>query len=294
MNKGLVVARHRHHVTVEASNGHRYSCRTLSRQLQPLVGDRVEWREEPGSDGVITQIEPRTSLLTRVDSRGRGQPVAANLTQLVIVVAAEPAIDWLVLDHYLAAAEIARLKSVIVYNKTDIEPELPTRLNDYAEIAEVITTSAFDRSAQLNLADAMQGERSAFVGQSGVGKSSLINTLLGEELQAVGELSEKIRQGRHTTTAATLYRLANGGELIDSPGVRQYAPYIEHERDVADGFKEIRELSGHCRFDNCQHLAEPDCAVKAAVESGTISRERHENYKNLQALVATLRAKREA
>src|SRR5690606_10721674 len=139
------------------------------------------------------------------------------------------------------------------------------------------------------LADALQQDRSALVGQSGVGKSSLLNALLGDLVQDTGELTGKGGQGRHTTSSAVLHRLANGAELVDSPGVRAYAPYIEDPARLQHGFREFRELIGLCRFDNCRHLAEPDCAVKAAVDRGEICRRRYESYVRLHELVIALR-----
>jgi ribosome biogenesis GTPase len=290
---GTAVARHRRHTTVEASTGERFACLPQRRNLAPLIGDTVEWSRNPDGTGTISGISPRRTTLTRVDARGRRQDVAANLDQLVVVIAPQPAIDWLVLDHYLVAAELSGLKALIVFNKKDLVAHLPPELEDYANVADLMATSTRDHDSIVALAAALAKQRSAFVGQSGVGKSSLINALVGEAMQTVGELSDKNKQGRHTTTASMLYRMDNGGELVDSPGVRQYAPYIEHERDVAAGFREFRAYLGHCRFDNCVHLAEPGCAVKAAVADGAISTKRYANYEHLYALVANLRARRE-
>ena len=289
----LVVARHRRHVVIEADDGSSQICHSASRSIRPLVGDNVQWEREGDGTGIVTGIEPRSTVLTRVDSRGRGQPIAANLTQLVVVIAAEPEIDWLVLDHYLVAAELSRLKPLIVFNKTDIEPGPPDELAIYEAIAPIFAISTYENQIQPEMLDRLRGERSVLVGQSGVGKSSLLNALLGESIQPVGELSEKIRQGRHTTTGTALYRLDNGAELIDSPGVRRYAPFIEHERDVAHGFREFIEYIAQCRFADCSHFAEPDCAVKAAVSAGRIAQRRYDNYRNLYELVAQLRARRE-
>ncbi len=130
------------------------------------------------------------------------------------------------------------------------------------------------------------------IGQSGVGKSSLINALLGDTRQAVDELSDKSGQGRHTTTTAVLFELPGGGELIDSPGVRDFAPYIADSREVTRAYKEISRYSGECRFDDCRHLAEPDCAVKAAVATGDIVARRYESFKNLYELTESLQQKR--
>jgi ribosome biogenesis GTPase len=289
----LVVARHRRHVVIEADDGSSYSCHSASRKIKPLPGDTVRWKPEGAATGIVTQIQPRSTVLTRVDRRGAGQPIAANLTQLVVVVAAEPDIDWLVLDHYLVAAELSHLKPAIVFNKTDLQPEVPRQLEIYEGIAPVFATSKYDEQINADLLKCLAGERSVLVGQSGVGKSSLLNALLGKKAQAVGELSDKLRQGKHTTTGSVLYRLENGGELIDSPGVRQYAPYIEHENDVAGGFREFHALSPDCRFADCRHIAEPGCAVKSALDTGAIAQRRYDNYKNLYALVAELRARRE-
>jgi ribosome biogenesis GTPase len=232
-------------------------------------------------------------VLTRVDSRGHGQPIAANLTQLVVVIAAEPSIDWLVLDHYLAAAELTKLSPLIVFNKTDIVAQLPAELEIYRRLAPFIATSALEGGLPPSLLEHLAGNRSVLVGQSGVGKSSLLNALFGATLQSVGELSARIRQGRHTTTGSALHRLKNGGELIDSPGVRRYAPWIEHERMVAGGFGEFQPFVARCRFADCSHLNEPNCAVKAAVGSGDIAQRRYASYGNLYELVAQLRTRRE-
>ena len=289
----LVVARHRRHVVIEAEDGSSHTCRSASRHIQPLPGDRVRWEPEGEGTGIVTAIEPRTTVLTRVNRRGLGQPIAANLTQLVVVVAAEPEIDWLVLDHYLVAAELAGLRPAIVFNKTDLEPEVPAELQIYESIAPVFATSAVDDQIGAGMLECLANERSVLVGQSGVGKSSLLNSLLGKQAQAVGALSDKLRQGKHTTTGSMLYRLENGGELIDSPGVRQYAPFIEHENDVAGGFPEFHSLTPKCRFADCRHLAEPGCAVKEGLASGAVTQRRYDNYCNLYELVAELRARRE-
>lgn len=288
---GLVVARHRRHAEVELADGGAVLCAIGSRRHQPVVGDEVEVDRTRDGAAIVSAIKPRRTVLTRVDTRGRRQPVAANLTQLVVVVAAEPKIDWLVLDYYLAAAELAHLAPLVVFNKIDLVDALPEEFVAYRNVADVLAVStkcALPRELRHHL----QNQRSALVGQSGVGKSSLINALLGDDVQAVRDLTSKAKQGKHTTTAATLFRLRGGGELIDSPGVRNYAPYIEHERDVARGYREFRPLIGECRFDDCHHLAEPNCAIKEAIERGAIASLRYESYVRLYEVVESLRTKR--
>lgn len=288
----LVLARHRRHIEVELGAGDRLLCDLSSRRQRPLVGDTVEVDRTGARSGIVVSVKPRRTVLTRVDAGGRGQPVAANLTQLIVVVAAEPKVDWLILDHYLAGAELAAIAPLVLFNKIDLVDALPPEFEAYRNVVDVIAASAkhLDRS---ELEPRLKGHRSALVGQSGVGKSSLINALLGDEVQDVRELTSKAKQGKHTTTSATLFRLRCGGELLDSPGVRNYAPFIAHEREVALGYREFRACDGRCRFDDCRHLAEPGCAVKDALARGTIAALRYESYAKLCALVESLRRRRD-
>jgi ribosome biogenesis GTPase len=290
---GLVVARHRRHIDVEDVDRSRHLCLARRRDLNPLVGDRVLWHREADGTCVVTEVLDRDSTLTRIDSRGRCEPVAANVTQLLAVAAAAPEPDWFLLDRYLAAAELMYMRGVVVFNKMDLVEQAPDLLHVYESIGyPVHRISVRARAGLGTLGAAMRGHRSAMVGQSGVGKSSLLNALLGERAQGTGALAGKGGHGRHTTTAATLYRLPAGGELIDSPGVRNYAPYIEEPADVQHGFRELREQLGRCRFDDCLHRAEPDCAVKAAVAAGRVDSRRYDSYTKLCALVESLQRKR--
>jgi ribosome biogenesis GTPase len=197
------------------------------------------------------------------------------------------------IDRYLVAAQLLPAAAVIVINKCDLLNDELARLDVYRDIGySVLLVSAKHGTRIETLAGAMEGQRSVMVGQSGVGKSSLSNALLGEQVQAIGSLTEKGRQGRHTTTTAVLVRLPNGAELIDTPGVRSYAPYIENRADIAGGFREFEQRSGQCRFDDCAHVAEPGCAIKAAVEAGTISAQRYESYAKLRAMLESLPSSR--
>lgn len=277
----LVVARRRRHIEIETAGGERLSCIAGGRRLDALCGDLVRWRREPDGTCVVTGSLPRSTLLTRIDSRGRPEPVAANLTQLVAVVAPVPEPDWVLLDRYLVAAELMGIAAVIVYNKCDLAPPAE-RLADYDRIGyRIAVTSVAEGSGLAELEALLAGASSALLGQSGVGKSSLLNRLAGESVQAVGALGSKGTHGRHTTTTAELHRLRAGGTLVDTPGVRQYAPYVDDQADLAAGFREFRPFLGSCRFDDCRHCAEPDCAVKAAVEAGQIARARYASYREL-------------
>jgi ribosome biogenesis GTPase len=290
---GTVVARYKRHCLVADADGKRVNCQLERRRLNPVVGDTVQWQLQADMSGTLTSIAPRATELTRIDNRGRPEVIAANLSQLVIVLAPDPAPDWFLLDRYLAAAELAGFKAVIAFNKTDLRGEPPGELDDYASLGYTsCRTSATNADGLDKLTRSMAGHRSVMIGQSGVGKSSLLNALLGDKLQAVGALSEKSGHGRHTTSTAVLYTLPGDGELIDSPGVRDYSPFIADPRDVASGFREFKPLLGTCRFQDCGHLVEPDCAIKAALSAGQIVARRYASYERLYALTETLQSER--
>lgn len=285
---GIVVARFRRHALVEDRAGDVYDCQIQGRRLRPVVGDNVEWRREADGTCVVQSVQSRNSTLQRLDSRGRPEVVAANLSQLIVVLAPHPDPDWFLLDRYLCAAELAGLKAAVAYNKMDLVDSAPDALGVYGALGyAIVQASAVDKTGLGHLENLLGGERSALIGQSGVGKSSLFNGLLGEDVQRVGRLSGKLLQGRHTTTTSVLHRHSGGGEVIDSPGVRNYAPFIERPGDVQLGFREFVSRRDGCRFDDCTHRAEPDCAVKAALEEGAIERRRYENYDRLYELTAS-------
>ena len=285
---GLVVARFRSHALVEDQTGEVHDCRMHGRRLRPVVGDRVQWRREPDGTCIVQAVQPRNSTLRRLDSRGRPEAVAANLSQLIMVLSPHPPADWFLLDRYLCAAELAGLKAVIAFNKMDLVDNAPEALEVYRIVGyRVVLASAVDKTGLELLEQVLGAERSALIGQSGVGKSSLFNELLGENVQRVGQLSARFRHGRHTTTTSVLHRHPGGGEIIDSPGVRNYAPYIEGPGDVQFGFREFVSRRGGCRFDDCTHRSEPDCAVKSALKDGAIDQGRYENYGKLYELTAS-------
>ena len=289
---GLVVARFRRHALVEDRAGDVYDCQILGRRLRPVVGDNVEWRREHDGSCIVQDRTYRgIPRLQRLDSRGRPETVAANLSQLIVVLAPHPEPDWFLLDRYLCAAELAGLKAAIVFNKMDLVENAPDSLEIYRIVGyRVMLTSAVAKTGLGELGQLFGAERSALIGQSGVGKSSLFNELLGEAVQRVGRLSGRLLQGRHTTTTSVLHRHSDGGEIIDSPGVRNYAPHIDRPADVQLGFREFVARRDQCRFDDCTHRAEPDCAVKAALGEGMVDGGRYENYNRLYEQTVAARA----
>ncbi|MGQ0384652.1 MAG: ribosome small subunit-dependent GTPase A [Gammaproteobacteria bacterium] len=289
-----VVASHGRDALVEDPSGDRVRCRLQGRRIAVVCGDRVRWTpaRTEGGGGILTEVLPRDTELVRISLRGERETVAANLSQLVAVVAPTPAPDFGLCDRYLAAAEWAGLKAFVVANKTDLadrDGRIADALAAYERIGYA-TVRASSRAADggSGLATRLAGECSALVGQSGVGKSSLTNLLVPGVTAAVDEVSRATEAGRHTTTASSLHRLPNGGELIDSPGVRDFAPPLPVPREVAGGFREIAALAAGCRFRDCLHRREPGCAVAAAADRGAIAARRLASYRQLLGLAEDL------
>ncbi len=285
---GLVIASHGRRILVESDAGERIPCAIQGRDLQIHCGDEVRWRRDTAADrGIATERLPRRSVLERTNANGGAEVVVANLTQLVVVLAPEPAPDFFIVDRFLAAAELAGITALIVRNKVDLAttPELDAEISNYAALGyPVVVASTQHNSGIDELARHLEKHRSVLVGQSGVGKSSLANALVPGLGAATAELSAATEEGKHVTSVSTLHHLPSGGDLIDSPGVRDFAPAIERIGRAADAFREIAARAGECRFSDCRHLREPDCAVLAAVEAGSIERRRYESFKRLGRL----------
>ncbi len=258
-------------------------ARIKGRRLKPVCGDRVVAESIDGEDDwLITAIAARDNELTRPNLRGEPEVLAANLDLVVVVAAATPKPDWFIVDRYLAAAELMGADAVLVYNKTDLEPPDAAALGVYEAAGyRVMTVSAETAAGVDALAPVLGGHTAIFVGQSGVGKSSLINRVLGSERQKTAAISNKHQEGRHTTVNSIMLPLESGGDVIDSPGVRDYAPALVTSTDAAVGFREILEASRRCRFANCRHMQEPGCAVKAGVDDGSIDERRYESYRRV-------------
>lgn len=288
-----VIATFSRRMRLRLADGRHVDARIKGKRLKPVCGDEVLAEVIPSEDEwLITGIEPRRNALCRPNLRGQTEVLAANIDVLIVVAAFSPQPDWFIVDRYLSAAEQMDVDAVVVVNKADAvdEPQLYDQmLEEYAAIGySTLVVSARTGQNLDSLVSLLNGRIGILVGQSGVGKSSIINRLLDTEVLPTAEISEKRDEGRHTTVNSVLLELAAGGALIDSPGVRDFAPALGSDDEVASGFREIRELAGHCRFANCRHLREPDCAVKAAVESGAISARRYESYKRLVNLTQRL------
>jgi ribosome biogenesis GTPase / thiamine phosphate phosphatase len=281
-----VIAAFGRHLLVRAGD-QELRARPAGRKLSIVCGDRVHCEVDRAHDEVlIVEVLPRRTLLARANLRGVSEPVVANITHLVVVVAPLPQPDFFILDRYLCAATAAGIAGAIAVNKSDLDanklaPEEIAALS--AAGYPHITCSATRGDGLAELRALLAGKVSVLVGQSGVGKSSLVNALLPAALTQIetgGLMREE--EGRHTTTASRAYALDSGGALIDSPGVRDFAPAIEQLDAQTLGFPEIDRLAAGCRFQDCKHMHEPSCAVIAAVESGRLWARRYESYRRLR------------
>ena len=276
-------------------DGAEVDARIKGKQLKAVCGDRVEATPLPNeSDWLITSILERRNELTRPNLRGQVEVLAANLDYLLVLAAPEPKPDWFIVDRYLCAAELMGIGAGVVFNKTDLSDELPEHeLSVYRRVGyDVECCSAATEEGLKEVREMLDDHRSIIVGQSGVGKSSIINRLVGDELQPTSDISDKTGEGRHTTVNSVMISLPGGGFIIDSPGVRDYAPALETSAVASVGFREIQKAAAGCRFANCQHMREPGCAVKNAVEAGEISARRYESFRRIVHLTNRLTEKR--
>lgn len=280
--EGRVIAHLGKGLAVESPEGEIILCHTRRRLGDAAVGDRVLWTPCEGEQGRVEEILPRSSVLTRPGYAGKIRPVAANLDRVFVVVAPAPEPDFLLVDQYLAVCEHRGIDAALIFNKIDLaESEAAVRglLEAYTHIGYAVYPISARAGIGLDaLRHALQGHCSMLAGQSGVGKSSLTNALLPEKNLATSTLSEKSGLGRHTTTTATLYHLPGGGDLIDSPGVAVFGLAEISGRDLAAGYREFQALIVRCQFNDCRHINDKGCAVRAAVEAGQISPARYQRY----------------
>lgn len=275
------------------ANGKEIDARIKGKRLKPVCGDQVLAEAiENESDWLITSILERRNQLTRPNTRGQVEVLAANLELLVVVAAASPKPDWYIVDRYLCAAEIMGIGAAVVYNKTDLDSSdngSVAELAEYTKIGyDVVRCSAKNKTGIADLQDVLAGQCAIIVGQSGVGKSSIINRLTVNAMQRTASVSQKTGEGRHTTVNSVMIPIPGNGSVIDSPGVRDYAPALASSQDAAQGFREVAATARDCRFANCKHMREPGCAVKSGVENGKISERRYESYKRVINLTEKL------
>ena len=250
-----------------------------------ITGDKIVWRPaEP--QGVVVALEPRQSELMRPDNYGKLRPVAANIDLIGVVFAVQPTPKSNLLDRYLVAAEAQGIEPFLVLNKTDLigqdQPDIDSIRQCYESIGyRVISVSAQNNDGMDELKTYITDKNCIFVGQSGVGKSSLINQLVPENNSAVGALSEATNEGTHTTTASKLIHLDTGGVIIDSPGIREFSLTHLDKETIIYGFKDFRPFLGHCKFRDCNHENDDGCALVDAVAAGKLQQHRLDNYRQI-------------
>lgn len=287
---GLIIAHFGKQVDVECqtgeSAGETVRCYLRTHLGQLVTGDQVVWRKGV-EGGVVVAALPRMNQLLRPNNYGELKPVAANIDQIIITLAPEPRPHANLIDRYLVACEHCHIQPLLLLNKSDLlNPDnqtwLTPLLNTYERIGyTILFASNTDKAGLQTLYDLLNDKISIFVGQSGVGKSSIINALLPNVDLKVGHLSAYDGKGRHTTTTARLFHIPEGGSLIDSPGIREFGLWHIEAEDVLEGFIEFRPFIGHCRFRDCSHQHEPGCAMLEAVKQGDISEQRFQSYRSI-------------
>jgi ribosome biogenesis GTPase len=280
--QGIVITRYGQRQLVEDENG--IVFQSVSRQNIgfSVAGDKVLFQKTKHNDAIVTAIYPRDNELKRQDKL-----IAANIDQLWLVVAIEPHYEFELIDRYLIMAENSNLPIGIIVNKIELSTNKSKTEDDFLNYQSLGYDVHFlSVKKQINLdffKEQLVNKSHIFLGQSGVGKSSLINSLIPDLQLRVNEISSKSKLGKHTTTNTTIYHIPSGGDLIDSPGVREFQLDSLTELEIKSGFKEFRALSDACRFRDCRHINEPNCAVKESLDQGKINPNRYQSYLNILA-----------
>ncbi len=286
-HQARVIANHGSELTLRAENGETFSASPKKKLDLVVTGDLVLWQAEQYGVARVTSVLPRTGTLARTDRAGRAKPIATNVNQVLVVTAPKPPFDTLLLDRYCVAAATIGAEIAIIINKTDL---LDKTTSETAHNIEALYSSLGYKVARCCVKDPdglsqvrplLDDRISILVGQSGVGKSSILKALMPEQEIKTGHLSDNSGLGRHTTTVTNWYDLAHNGAIIDSPGVRQFS--LEHldSVDIQAGFREISEHAAQCKFNDCSHQHEPECHVLAALVNGEINKDRYDHFLQL-------------
>ncbi len=292
---GIIISRFGQHADVENKAGQIFRC-NIRRSISSLVcGDKVLWRQgkttEHSISGVIEAVEERKTILCRPDVYDGVKPIAANIDQILIVSSVLPAFNSDIIDRYLVAAEQTGITPILILNKIDLfnaknKTAIEKSLQIYRDIGyRVLLVSNESQQGIDELRALLKDNISIFVGQSGVGKSTLVNSLMPELALITKQVSDNSGLGQHTTTVARLYHFAQGGSLIDSPGIREFGLWHLTPEQVFNGFIEFAQFQGACKFRDCKHSNDPGCALLAAVEKKQIHQER---FTSFQRIIASL------
>lgn len=284
---GRVITRFGAELLVQCEDKTTLRCTTKRKLDNAACGDWVDWQRNETGTARIDKIHKRKNDITRLTYRGRPKTIAANVDQLIIVSSWLPEPIWELVDRYIIAAERLNAEALIVINKTDLSEEYATpedweALKEYEQIGyRVLHVSGMSGEGIDELHKTMSGKTNILLGRSGVGKSSIANQIMPDASILTANISTS-GEGRHTTTTANLYELADGAFLMDSPGVRDYVPDNLDAIQLANGYREFIPYLNSCRFSNCTHNHEPQCSIRQAVEDKEISPNRYRRY--LEAL----------
>ena len=281
--EGLVIAHLGQGIAVEHENSI-ILCQPLRKLETVAVGDKVLWSLTAPDQGRIEAIFPRRSLLARPSRNNKIRPVAANIDTLYVVIAAKPACDFLLVDQYLAVCEHNNINVALILNKVDLPQtkEFDDNLSVYLKLGyKIHKVSTITDEGLTELRMTLKNQVSILTGQSGVGKSSITNALIPSKFLKTNAVSDATKLGRHTTTAATLYHIDSGGDLIDSPGVSIFGLADLDRHNLSQGYKEFQEILGNCQFNDCLHDKDKGCAIREAADAGNIAQERYQRFLKL-------------
>ena len=280
-HQGLIIAAYGKRYNVELPDGRILSCVTRGKKVDNAAGDRVSITLTADNEGVIEKTAERNTLLYRSNAF-KSKILAANVTQILIVLATQPSFYEDLLNRCLVAAEAAGIRAVIILNKCDLpNPQAMQKLEQYAALG-YLTLKLNAKESVESLRPLLAGHTSVLVGQSGMGKSTIINSLLPEARSKTQEISATLDSGKHTTTATHLYHLDAESAIIDSPGLQEFGLYHINETDLEYAFVEFRPLIGHCKFNNCTHTHEPECMILKALADGSIAPERLQIFQQIR------------
>ena len=282
-----VLANYGTELTIATAQNQRLTASPLKKLGLVVTGDLVRWQAQPHGNAKVIEVLERRGTLERTDRNGTAKPIASHVSQLLALTAPKPPFDTLLIDRYCIAAQNIGASLVVIINKQDLLTDNTAGTADdvetlYGGIGYPVTRCSVSEKQGLDdIHTLLEGHVSIMVGQSGVGKSSLLNALLPDQETKTGALSDNSGLGRHTTTVTNWYDLPNNGAIIDSPGVRQFS--LEHlaEVDIQAGFREISSLAANCKFNDCSHVHEPHCAVLQALEQEQIGKERYAHFVQL-------------
>ena len=267
---------------VEPTDGGRLYFLVKSQKLKPVVGDNVHWNKQSDGTIVVTKIMEPNNQLERLNQYGQQQIIASNVTQILLITAPLPKPNFLLIDKFILISELMECDLSIIFNKVDLVEKSDSQFQLYKQLGYPVIKISAKKKINLNpLFNLLNQQTTVLVGQSGVGKSTIINLLIPKDKIRTEALSNKNQKGKHTTSASTMHAVEDKGYLIDTPGIENLNPKILDIKEIETGFREISSLSCECRYRDCIHINEPNCAVNQALSKNEIAAQRYSNYKKL-------------